>query len=115
MRIDELFDNSKDKKIPFNVVDDLAIFMRNDPMFYRKHYFPMMAKISDMHERGESIDPIVLMKPMVDRGVNSYCKKFKLGSKTDKIFKQEDRDEAIRKIYSEEMPYVKKGTYKADK
>lgn len=115
MKISDLVENQNDQEIPFNVVEDLAIFMRNDPMFYRKHYFPMMAKISDMHERGESIDPIVLMKPTIDLGVNSYCKKFKLGSKSDKIFKQEDKDEVIRKIYSEEMPYVKKGTYKAEK
>lgn len=112
MKINEFF-KGDDKKVPFNVVDDLTIFMRNDPMFYRKHYFPMMAKISDMHDRGKSVDPIVLMKPVVDQGVNTYCKKFNLGSKPDKLFSEQDRKEVIQKVYSEEMPYVKKGTYRA--
>lgn len=115
MKINEFIENDKDQELPFNVVEDLAIFMRNDPMFYRRHYFPAMAKISDMHERGESIDPVVLMMPVVNQGVNSYCKKFKLGRKSDKIFKKQDKHDAIRKIYSEEMPYIKKGTYKAEK
>jgi len=115
MKINEFSNSEQDQQVPFNVVDDLAIFMRNDPMFYRKHYFPMMAKISDMHDRGESVDPIVLMKPVVDRGINSYCNKFKLGKKTDKLFSEQDKTDAVKKIYSEEMPYVKKGTYRASK
>ena len=28
----------------YDVVEDVAIYMRNDPMFYRKHYFPAMTK-----------------------------------------------------------------------
>ena len=39
MRIDE-FAQPMDDKLPFDVVDDVAIFMRNDPMFYRKSLFP---------------------------------------------------------------------------
>jgi hypothetical protein len=114
MKINEFY-SKQEQAIPFNVVDDLTIFMRNDPIFYRKHYFPMMANISDIHERGQSVDPIVLMKPVVDRGINTYCKKFNLGKKADRIFSNEDRSEVINKIYSEEMPYVKKGAYKANK
>ena len=36
MRLKEFTD---DKDLPFDVVEDTIVFMRNDPMFYRKHYF----------------------------------------------------------------------------
>jgi hypothetical protein len=96
---------------PFDVVDDLTIFMRNDPAFYRKHYFPMMAKISDMHEKGESIDPVVILKPTVDKAVDSYCRRFKIKKRPEDLFFDEDRKEVCNKIYKEELPHIKEGSY----
>jgi len=39
-----------------------------------------------------------------------YCNKFKLG-KREKIFKLEDRDECINKVYGEEMKMIECGAY----
>ena len=53
MKLFEL-DNQQDE-IPFDVVDDLAIFMRNDPMFYRdRHFFQQWQMLVDKIERGQS-------------------------------------------------------------
>jgi hypothetical protein len=113
VKLVELNHQDREEKIPFNVVDDLAIFMRNDPMFYRKTFFPAMADAGDRMERGESIDPIVILGPVVDKGVNTYCKKFIKNRRPEDIFTDEDRKQAIKKIYAEEMPHIKKGMYKA--
>ena len=110
MKLFELDD--KQEEIPFDVVEDLAIFMRNDPMFYRKTFFPAMADVSDKMERGESIDPIVFIKPMVDKGINSYCKKFIKDRRPEDIFTDADRNTCCKKIQAEEIPNVKKGMYK---
>ena len=104
----------KRDEVPFDVVDDLAIFMRNDPMFYRKTFFPAMADASDRMERGESIDPIVIIKPIVDKGADRYCKKFIQGKRTEDIFTDEDKKACVKKIQAEEMPNIKKGMYKAE-
>jgi hypothetical protein len=112
MKLFEL--NDKREEIPFDVVDDLAIFMRNDPMFYRKTFFPAMADASDKMERGESIDPIVLIKPVVDKGAKHYCNKFIKDKRPEDIFTKEDLDGCCKKIQAEEMPNIKKGMYKAE-
>jgi hypothetical protein len=112
MKINEFSDLEKDDRLSFNPNDDLSVFMRNDPMFYRKHYFPAMAKISDLHDRGESIDPLVLMGPVVDQGINVYCKKFNIKQRPDQVFPKTERAEVIKKIYSEELPQIKKGDYR---
>jgi len=111
MKLFEL-DDRKDNDVPFNVVDDLAIFMRNDPMFYRKTFFPAMADASDKIERDESIDPSVFIKLIVNKGVNSYCKKFIKDKRPEDIFTKEDIDGCCKKIQAEEMPNIKKGMYK---
>lgn len=115
MKIVEFFKKENEVDAPYNVVEDLAIFMRNDPMFYRKTFFPAMADVSDKLERGEAVDPVVMLRPMVDRGVNSYCKKFAQKKRPDDLFSDADKIEAIKKIYSEEMPAIKKGDYKVRK
>ena len=112
MKLFEL-DNQQDE-IPFDVVEDLTIFMRNDPMFYRKTFFPAMADVSDKMERGESIDPLVMMKPVVNKGVNSYCKKFIKDRRPEDIFTAEDISACATKIQAEELPNIKKGMYKAE-
>lgn len=45
MKINEFFDQPIDDKLPFDVVDDVCVFMRNDPMFYRKSFFPAIKRM----------------------------------------------------------------------
>jgi hypothetical protein len=110
MKLFEL-DNQQDE-IPFDVVEDLTIFMRNDPMFYRKTFFPAMADVSDKMDRGENVDPLVMIKPVVNKGINSYCKKFIKNKRPDDIFTSKDIDACATKIQAEELPNIKKGMYK---
>ena len=110
MKLFEL--DNKQEEIPFDVVEDLAIFMRNDPMFYRKTFFPAMADVSDRMERGDSTDPKELLKPMIDKGVDSYCGKFVKNKRSEDVFNDEDKKSCLDKICAEEIPNVKKGLYK---
>ena len=113
MRIDE-FTQSIDRKMPFNPVDDCAIYMRNDPMFYRKTFFPAMADVSDRMEKGDSIDPAIMLKPIVDQGVKGYCKKYIKDKRAEDVFTEKDKKACVDKISAEEMPNIKKGMYKVE-
>lgn len=109
MRIDELAQND-DMKLPFDVVDDAVVFMRNDPMFYRKQYFPAVSKVADQFRAGKDPDKSVLGS-MVDSGINSYCKKFNIARKPADIFTMEDREAILSKIFSEELKEIEGGAY----
>jgi hypothetical protein len=115
VKIVEFSNIDKETGLDFNPADDLTVFMRNDPMFYRKHYFPVMAKMSDLQDKGSSIDPIALMNPVIDQGVSTYCKKFNIKQRPDEIFPKSERSDIINKIYSEELPQIKKGNYRLKK
>jgi hypothetical protein len=109
MRIDEFAHKTEDR-LPYDVVDDVAIYMRNDPMFYRKQLFPAIMKMKDMHEAGKEPDAEACLGEACNRAMESYCSKFKLGSK-ENVFKDEDRGLLINKLFGEEMTQIRNGAY----
>jgi hypothetical protein len=109
MRIDE-FTQPDDTGLQFDIVDDAIVFMRNDPTFYRRKYFPTMAKTADLVRGGKELDQKSIGS-MVDSGINSYCKKFDVARKPADIFTAEDRASIIEKICSEELKEIEGGAY----
>lgn len=109
MRIDE-FTQPVDTSLPFDVIDDITIYMRNDPGFYRRVFFPAVLKMQDAFKKKQNINPDEILGPAVDSAMPSYCKKFKLG-RPERIFKDTDRADIIKKLYGEEMSNIRKGVY----
>ena len=68
-----------DAKLGYDIVEDAAIYMRNNPLFYRQHYFPAMTKCQDAHRLGKKVDMANIIKPMIEKGCNAYCKQYKIG------------------------------------
>lgn len=109
MRIDE-FAQPTDDRLPYDVVDDVAIYMRNDPMFYRKQLFPAIMRMKDQYDAGGKPDAEKCLGEVCNKAMESYCSKFKLGRK-ENIFKDEDRGLLVNKLYGEEMKQIKDGAY----
>ena len=110
MKINE-FAQSGEQQINFDVVDDTIVFMRNDPVFYRKSYFPTMSKMADMHRAGKDIDPETLVGPVVDRAMEGYCRRYKLTRSPSELFTTDDRQNIINRITTEELEEIAKGEY----
>lgn len=98
------------KEIPFDVVEDVAIYMRNDPMIYRKSLFPAIMRMKDQHDSGKSPQAETCLGEVVDSAMSSYCDKFKLGSPNN-VFKKGDREAIIDKLFSEELTQIRRGVY----
>ena len=99
-------------ELGFDLVDDTSVWMRNDPQFYRKEYFPVISRIADMHRAGKKVDHRKHMGPMIEKGINQYCSNYDLGRSPEDVFSQQDRDALIDKLFGEEMEEIKKGNYK---
>jgi len=106
------FTHADNKELPFDVVEDAIVFMRNDPMFYRREYYPTVTKLADMTRAGKPCNKMKMFSSMVEAGINQYCRKFKLADQADEIFNNDDRSAIIDKLFSEEMDLIKKGEYK---
>ena len=106
------FEQKNNDELDFDLVDDTSVWMRNDPEFYRKEYFPVMSRIADLKRDGKKIDRHKHLGPLIEKGINRYCAQYDLAGSPDEIFKQQDRDALIDKLFGEEMDGIKKGDYK---
>jgi|TARA_B110000971_G_C19828088_1_gene416587 hypothetical protein len=109
MRLDEFY--TDEKVLPFDVVEDTLVYMRNDPMFYRREYFPAVSKLADCQRSGKDADPKKLLASMVEKGCDEYCRKFNLARSSEDIYTAEDRNNLLQKIHSEETENIKEGDY----
>ena len=112
MRIDEFadVDPTKENELGFDVIGDLQVFMKNDPMFYRKQYYPTMAKLQDKLKGGKSPVPQDL-SPMIDRCCEQYCNKFNISKDPTKLLTKEEYKSLAEVICSEEMEALRNGEY----
>lgn len=111
MKIVEFFDKPIDQSLPFDVIDDITVFMRNDPMFYRKEFFPAVLKIKSLNDKKQKINPHKEFGPMIDRACESYCRKFKINRRPEELMSLEERKALVDKLFSEEMTNIRKGEY----
>ena len=111
MKINEFDNNPVDAKIPFDVAEDCSVFMRNDPMFYRRKYYPALMQLKDEYKKSKKIDPEKIFGSVVDSGIQTYNKKFKLAKRPSDVFGMDDRKNIINKIYTEELKNIKDGKY----
>lgn len=100
------------KNIDFDIVEDALVFMKNDPMFYRKEYYPSISKMADLHRAGSKYNAKKILMPMITHGINRYCKKYHLANMPDDLFHQDHRKSLFDKIYNDEIKQIKDGEYK---
>ena len=84
-------------KPDYDVPSDLLIFMRNDPMFYRKNFFPAVEKYK------ENTKDTAPLENMVKRGLGEYCNKFKIENPKDELMGEGDIIDLVRTIIADEM------------
>jgi hypothetical protein len=107
MKINEFHDLDIPQEIvpkpDFDVSSDLLIFMRNDPMFYRKTFFPA---VETYKENDKDTSPI---ENMIKGGLGQYCQKFNILNPTDELMGEGDIQELALKIIQDEMEDISEG------
>ena len=96
----------------FNIVDDLHVYMRNNDNMYRKKYFPMLCAMQEELKAGKKINAKTIMMPTIKDAMEAYNKQYNLAEKYSDIITDEDVKTLCKKIYTEEIPLIKKGAYK---
>ena len=90
-------------KPDYDVPSDLLIFMRNDPMFYRKNFFPA---VEQYRENTKNTKPL---EAMIKKGLGSYCAKFNIPNPTNELIGEGDIQDLVRQIIADEMDDLSEG------
>jgi hypothetical protein len=102
------FTQEPNDSLPFDVVDDIQQYMKNDPAFYRRIYYPTMCK---MQECGESENPKDLVAPMALLAARNYVKKYKINKVPEELLTAEEMDDLVNRVYEEEIEACNRGEY----
>jgi hypothetical protein len=107
MKINEFHDmDMPDEIVPkpdYDVASDLLIFMRNDPMFYRKNFFPA---VETYKENDKDTSPI---ENMIKGGLGQYCQKFNILNPADELMGEGDIKALTQQIIQDEMEDLEEG------
>lgn len=71
------FDSIKPEKLDFDLADDLAFFIQNDPMFYRKEMYPVVVDFTSNAKAGRKSSPKIFV-PVVKKAIKVYCTQFNI-------------------------------------
>ncbi len=93
-----------------DLLDDLHFFMHNDPQFYRKELYPLIAQLKKHVKSGKRCEH-TLFRKCVDKAVDHYCQKFKITGNPKSVFTDVDRDSVARKVFAQEQENISKGAY----
>jgi hypothetical protein len=109
MKLLELAD--KDEfTLEYDVCQDCHTYMKNDPMFYRKQYFPVMTMISDQYRKGKAVDFAETLRPLVQSAMEAYCTKYGLDG-SQSVFTEDDELNIIERIKEDETQNIEEGEY----
>lgn len=108
MKITEVTNEDTVQNLPFDLVDDVIIFMKNDSVFYRKKYYPALVNFQKDYNKKKKADCEKHFGAVVDSAMNTYCKKFQLAKKMSDVFCKDDRKEILNKISQEEIEEMQK-------
>ena len=109
MKVFEIFGhmgNDDGPQIDFDLHDDVMFFMRNDPEFYRKEYYPFVSKFERHTKNGGSAGPAAFKK-LVNVGYKQYYSKFPSDGLEDTL-EPEDVQEICKKLHAEELEHIRK-------
>lgn len=91
-------------------VDDLKFFMHNDPRFYRKVVYPVIAELKGKLKSGGKCNEMSFM-PCIDKAIPVYCNKFKITQNPKVLFDPEEVQDLAVKMFHEEKHNIENGVY----
>jgi len=102
MLLREFFNSEQDSekvRFDYDVVDDVHQFMINDPMFYRRTYYPAVSNMCSQHKKGVQIDPRSSLEPIILNACKQYVEKFQVNADSEKLLDEEEIELLACKIY----------------
>tara|TARA_B110000503_G_C6954028_1_gene332207 strand:+ start:93 stop:440 length:348 start_codon:yes stop_codon:yes gene_type:complete len=97
-------------ELPYDVVEDLKVFMTQDNDFYRKNIFPRLGEVQSAVSKGGKYNKKMLL-PVIEQGILEYLKKFDIKKRPHEFMNDGQKLECISSMLKDEMENFRKGEY----
>ena len=101
--------SSDSSQFTFDIVDDIMVFIKNDSMFYQKHYYPSIIRLKQLFDQNKLDQYKRVLEPVLNTAIDIYCQKYKIGF--PEHVNKEERLALLQRIYDEEIENIKQGEY----
>lgn len=109
MRVEDL-DLKIGDKLPFDVVEDIMVYMKNDPAFYRKYMYPAMLDVQEAIKNGGKYNKKDLL-PVIERAIGAYLTKFEIKKRPGDLLQDDEKMDCINRLLNDEIDNFRKGFY----
>ena len=110
MNIDDIHGKLKQNDLSYDIVDDAQVYMKNDPMFYRKQTYPAMCAVQKAVQNGGKYNKKDLL-PMIDKAIESYCTEFKIPKRPADMLTDAEKMECVSRLLRGEVENFRNGEY----
>lgn len=98
-------------ELPYDVVEDLCIYMNNDQNFYRKNLYPELLNVQREIDSSGRYNKKQML-PIIDEAIKQYLEKFEIPKKADNLLTKEEKMLCATKILTAQKELLKNGEYK---
>lgn len=110
VKLVEVTDQAIDDKLPYDVAQDLIIYMRNNPMFYRKHLYPALIDVQEAVKSGKQFNKRQLF-PVIEKAIQGYVNRYGIKKRPEELMGERDKLDCITRLLNDEQENFRQGTY----
>jgi len=114
--INEIFDKKSvnqlkiGDELPFDVIEDVLSYMRNDSNFYRKNTYPAMCDVQEKVQNGGKFSKKSLF-PMIEKACESYCAEYNIPKRHEELMSDADKMECASRLLNAEKEAFRNKEY----
>jgi hypothetical protein len=97
-------------QLPWDVVEDLIVYMQNEPSFYRRKMYPALLDVQSIVRKGGKFNKKKLI-PIVDDAIKSYIKKYEIKKRPEELLTDSEKMSCIDRLLKNESDNFRKGFY----
>jgi hypothetical protein len=106
----KIFEVTNKEELPFDIVEDMKVFMLNDKDFYRRHYLPTMVELQKKIKTGETKVGAEL-NPMILQACKMYNSKYNVKRTPDELLDNTTKKALMASIMKDELGKLRKEDY----
>jgi hypothetical protein len=110
VKVTDFSEFSIKENLPWDVVEDLCVFMKNDSNFYRRNLYPVMLTVQGAVKEGGKYNKKEML-PVVERAIRAYIKKFKIKKRPQDLITDAEKLECVDRLLKDEVDNFRKGMY----
>jgi len=110
VKLVEVTDQTPGEQLPYDVAEDLIVYMRNEPMFYRRHLYPALVDVQEAVKKGKKYSKRSMF-PVIEKAIQAYINRFGIKKLPEDLMNEEEKLDCISRLLAAEQENFKKGSY----